>query len=294
MSGRRRSTRTRYLAAFRTELAHRARIAPRRTVSSVFFGGGTPSLMQPATVGAILDAIAAHWTVAPDAEVTLEANPTSVEAERFRGYRAAGINRVSLGVQAMNDADLKALGRLHTVDEAMAAVAIAASIFERYSFDLIYARPCPVAGRLEGRAQRRHRSRRRAPVALSADHRARHDVREAAPRRQADRARRRSGARPVGRDPGGHRGARAAGLRDLQPRPARRGIAAQPHLLALRRICRRRPRRAWAAAHADRPAPRAIDRAASRDVADGGRGRGPRPRQPTRRCRARSRATNSC
>ena len=131
----------RFLAAFRAELAHRARLTPGRVVSSVFFGGGTPSLMRPETVAGILDAIAGHWTVDPGVEVTLEANPTSVEATRFRGYRAAGINRVSLGVQAMNDADLKALGRLHTVEEAMAAVGIAASIFERFSFDLIYARP---------------------------------------------------------------------------------------------------------------------------------------------------------
>ncbi len=131
----------RFLAAFQAELAHRAFDAPGRTVRSVFFGGGTPSLMNPATVAGILDAIAAHWTVDPQAEITLEANPTSVEAERFRGYRAAGINRVSLGVQAMNDRDLKALGRLHTVDEAMAAVAVASSIFARSSFDLIYARP---------------------------------------------------------------------------------------------------------------------------------------------------------
>src|SRR5207249_484534 len=94
-----------------------------------------------ATVGAILDAIATHWTMAPDVEVTLEANPTSVEATRFRGYRAAGVNRVSLGVQALNDAELKTLGRLHTAQEAFDAVAIARKAFERYSFDLIYARP---------------------------------------------------------------------------------------------------------------------------------------------------------
>jgi oxygen-independent coproporphyrinogen-3 oxidase len=131
----------RYVAAFRAELAHRAKLTKGRTVASVFFGGGTPSLMKPGTVAAILDAIAANWSVDPKAEVTLEANPTSVEANRFTGYRAAGVNRVSLGVQAMNDADLKALGRLHTVKEAMDAVAIAGSIFERYSFDLIYARP---------------------------------------------------------------------------------------------------------------------------------------------------------
>jgi oxygen-independent coproporphyrinogen-3 oxidase len=141
----------RYVDAFRVELAHRAALAPGRTVSSIFFGGGTPSLMKPATVAAILDAIASNWSVDPGAEITLEANPTSVEAERFRGYRAAGVNRVSLGVQAMNDVDLKALGRLHSVAEAMSAVDVAASIFERYSFDLIYARPgqTPEAWRAE-------------------------------------------------------------------------------------------------------------------------------------------------
>jgi putative oxygen-independent coproporphyrinogen III oxidase len=131
----------RFVEAFRAEIAHRAALAPGRKVSSIFFGGGTPSLMKPQTVAAILDAIGGAWSIDRDAEITLEANPTSVEAERFRGYRAAGVNRVSLGVQAMNDADLKALGRLHTADEAMAAVAVAASIFERFSFDLIYARP---------------------------------------------------------------------------------------------------------------------------------------------------------
>ncbi len=131
----------RYLAAFEREIAHEAEIAPGRTVTSIFLGGGTPSLMKPSTVGGILDAIAAHWPVARDVEVTLEANPTSVEAGRLAGYRGAGVNRVSLGVQAMNDTDLRALGRLHTADEAMEAVGIASSIFERTSFDLIYARP---------------------------------------------------------------------------------------------------------------------------------------------------------
>jgi oxygen-independent coproporphyrinogen-3 oxidase len=110
-------------------------------VSTIFFGGGTPSLMQPATVGGILDAVARHWPVAADAEVTLEANPTSVEASRFRGFRAAGVNRVSLGVQALDDAALRELGRLHSAREALDAVAIARASFERYSFDLIYARP---------------------------------------------------------------------------------------------------------------------------------------------------------
>ena len=131
----------RFAHAFATELAATAARVPGRTVASIFFGGGTPSLMQPATVGAILDAVARHWPIAPDAEVTLEANPTSVEAARFRGYRAAGVNRVSLGVQALDDAALNELGRLHSADEALAAVQVARAIFERYSFDLIYARP---------------------------------------------------------------------------------------------------------------------------------------------------------
>jgi oxygen-independent coproporphyrinogen-3 oxidase len=131
----------RYVRAFEAEIAATAARVPGRTVSTMFFGGGTPSLMQPATVAAILDAVAKHWTVAPDAEITLEANPTSVEAERFRGYRAAGVNRVSLGVQSLDDRVLKELGRLHTAQEALAAIAVARSVFERYSFDLIYARP---------------------------------------------------------------------------------------------------------------------------------------------------------
>jgi oxygen-independent coproporphyrinogen-3 oxidase len=131
----------RYVRAFAAEIAATAARTPGRTVSTIFFGGGTPSLMQPATVGAILDAIGKHWSVAPDIEVTLEANPTSVEATRFKGYRNAGVNRVSLGVQALEDEALKSLGRTHTAQEALAAVAIARSAFERYSFDLIYARP---------------------------------------------------------------------------------------------------------------------------------------------------------
>lgn len=131
----------RFARAFAREIETTAARAPGREVTSIFLGGGTPSLMQPQTVGAILDAIARHWRVAKDVEVTLEANPTSVEATRFRGYRSAGVNRVSLGVQALDDASLKALGRLHSAREALAAVAIARTVFDRYSFDLIYARP---------------------------------------------------------------------------------------------------------------------------------------------------------
>ena len=131
----------RFVRAFAREIATTAERTAGRIVSSIFLGGGTPSLMQPRTVAAILDAIGSSWSVARDVEVTLEANPTSVEATRFHGYRAAGVNRVSLGVQALDDASLKALGRMHSAREALEAVAIARGAFERYSFDLIYARP---------------------------------------------------------------------------------------------------------------------------------------------------------
>ncbi|MBL8573408.1 MAG: coproporphyrinogen III oxidase [Hyphomicrobiaceae bacterium] len=131
----------RFAAAFRRELATMAARTPGRRVSSIFIGGGTPSLMAPATVGAILDGIAGLWSIAPDAEVTMEANPSSVEADRFTGYRAAGVNRVSLGVQALNNAELRFLGRLHDVEQARRAIGFARKTFPRLSFDLIYARP---------------------------------------------------------------------------------------------------------------------------------------------------------
>jgi oxygen-independent coproporphyrinogen-3 oxidase len=131
----------RYAAAFAREMATmRERTGP-RAVTSIFLGGGTPSLMEPATVGAVLEAVAANWTVPAGIEVTLEANPSSVEASRFRGYRQAGVNRVSLGVQALNDPDLRFLGRLHNVEQALGAIRLAREIFPRLSFDLIYARP---------------------------------------------------------------------------------------------------------------------------------------------------------
>ncbi len=108
---------------------------------SVFFGGGTPSLMQGSSVGRTLDTIKRLWRTANDVEVTLESNPASADATRFADYRAAGVNRLSLGVQALNDADLKMLGRLHNVAEAEAALALAMRNFDRVSLDLIYARP---------------------------------------------------------------------------------------------------------------------------------------------------------
>jgi oxygen-independent coproporphyrinogen-3 oxidase len=127
--------------ALLAELDHYAAETRGREVASIFFGGGTPSLMAPATVGALLDRIAATWPLAGDLEITLEANPTSVEAGRFCEFRAAGVNRVSLGVQSLDPAALAFLGRRHNVEEALAALDLARRHFPRYSFDLIYARP---------------------------------------------------------------------------------------------------------------------------------------------------------
>ena len=130
-----------YSLAFRREISHMRNLSGAREVTSIFIGGGTPSLMKPETVGGILDAVADAWHVPDGIEITMEANPSSVEATRFRGYRAAGVNRVSMGVQALNDVDLRQLGRLHNVEEALRAIGLAREIFPRMSFDLIYARP---------------------------------------------------------------------------------------------------------------------------------------------------------
>jgi len=131
----------RWRVALLRELDSVAALTPGRTVASIFFGGGTPSLMAPATVAALLDRVAGHWGLAPDVEITLEANPTSVETARLAEIRAGGVNRVSLGVQALDDTALQFLGRGHSAAEALNAVRTAASLFDRYSFDLIYGRP---------------------------------------------------------------------------------------------------------------------------------------------------------
>ncbi len=124
-----------------SEIDYYASLTPGRTVSSIFFGGGTPSLMEPETVEAIIDCVQKCWHISNDCEITLEANPTSVEAGKFKAFRQAGVNRVSLGVQALNDDELKFLGRKHNVSEALKAIEIARENFDRFSFDLIYARP---------------------------------------------------------------------------------------------------------------------------------------------------------
>ncbi len=152
----------RFARGLAREIAHFAALTPGRTVSSIFFGGGTPSLMEAGTVGSVLDTIAKHWSVAADVEVSLEANPSSADASRFAGYRAAGVNRLSLGVQALNDRDLKRLGRIHDVAEALGAIELARSTFPRLSFDLIYARPEQTVADWEGEL--------RIALDLAADH----------------------------------------------------------------------------------------------------------------------------
>ncbi|WP_374373626.1 radical SAM family heme chaperone HemW [Tabrizicola sp.] len=131
---------SRWLQAFELEIDRIGALTQGRILNTVFFGGGTPSLMEAATVQGILDRIRATWTLANDIEITLEANPGSVEAARFDAYAKAGVNRVSLGIQSLDPDDLRRLGRMHTVDEAARAIAIAQSTFQRVSIDLIYAR----------------------------------------------------------------------------------------------------------------------------------------------------------
>jgi oxygen-independent coproporphyrinogen-3 oxidase len=131
----------RWTLALTRDLEHQAELTAGRQVGSVFFGGGTPSLMPPETVAGLLDRVRAHWAVMPDVEITLEANPNSADADRFRAFAAAGVNRLSLGVQALDPAALRLLGRAHDRKEAIAAIKHAREIFPRFSFDLIYARP---------------------------------------------------------------------------------------------------------------------------------------------------------
>ncbi len=130
----------RWRDAYLREIARVGAETPGRVLQTVFFGGGTPSLMEPEIVADVLAAVRATWPMVNDPEITMEANPGSVEAGRFRGYRDAGVNRISMGVQALNDADLRRLGRLHSVAEARQAFDIARDCFDRVSFDLIYAR----------------------------------------------------------------------------------------------------------------------------------------------------------
>lgn len=152
----------RWRDAYVAEVARVAAETPGRVLNTVFFGGGTPSLMEPDTVGDVLAAVRAAWPMANDCEVTLEANPGSVEAGRFAGFRDAGVNRISMGVQALDDADLRRLGRLHDVAQARAAFGVARGLFERVSFDLIYARQHQTRAAWEAEL--------RAALAMAVDH----------------------------------------------------------------------------------------------------------------------------
>ncbi len=152
----------RWQRAYLAEIDRIAALTPGRTLKSVFFGGGTPSLMDPALVGALIARIGARWTLANDIEITLEANPTSAEAGRFRAYRDGGVNRLSMGVQALNDDDLRRLGRLHDTAGALAAFATARGVFEQVSFDLIYAR--------QGQSLRAWRDELNRALSMAVDH----------------------------------------------------------------------------------------------------------------------------
>ncbi len=169
----------RFAAALRTELAWEAARLGRRELGSIFFGGGTPSLMESATVAALIDDAAKLFEPADDIEITLEANPTSVEAGRLAAFRAAGVNRVSLGVQSLDPVALRMLGRQHWVAQAIAALEMARRLFPRVSFDLIYARPGQAAGGLADRAAAGAVAGGGSSVALPAHHRARYRVRGA-------------------------------------------------------------------------------------------------------------------
>ncbi|WP_434289746.1 radical SAM family heme chaperone HemW [Celeribacter sp. SCSIO 80788] len=148
--------------AYLSEIERVSRETSGRVLNTVFFGGGTPSLMDPELVNAILSKVRDCWTLANDVEITLEANPTSVEAGRFQGYRDAGVNRVSMGIQSLHDEDLKRLGRLHSVSEAQKAFDIARHTFDRVSFDLIYAR--------QGQTQEAWRKELREALSMAVDH----------------------------------------------------------------------------------------------------------------------------
>ena len=276
--------------ALATELAHFARLMPGRTLGSVYFGGGTPSLMAPDSVAALLDAAAGHFALAPDVEVTLESNPE--DSGRLAGYRAAGVTRLSLGVQSLRDPDLAALGRGHSAAQAREAVAQAQRLFAATSFDLIYARP--------GQGPEAWRDEIGEALALAAGHLSLYQL-TFEPGTAFHLALRRGALAAPGEDTAAalyeltQESCAAAGYSAYEvsshavPGPA---IAPQPQLLARRRLCRHRPR-GPRPADAGGPAHRHAPEQASGDVARGGGlggtwyrgGGGPRPRHGRGRVR---------
>jgi coproporphyrinogen III oxidase-like Fe-S oxidoreductase len=223
--------------------AQRDLTGPRRLLS-IFFGGGTPSLMDPAQVARVIETAKALWTPADDLEISLEANPTDAETDRFDALAAAGVARLSLGVQALNDEALALLGRNHDAGSARRAIAVAAKAFPRLSADLIYATPGQTveAWARELDELLAYGPEHVSPYQLTIE--ARHRLRPRGRPGQAGRARRGPGRRPVRDHPSGAGGRRLRRLRGVQPRPGRGSpLAPQPRLLARPRLCRRRSRR---------------------------------------------------
>ena len=272
----------RWRDALLADLAHEARETTGGRLTSIFFGGGTPSLMPPATVAALIEAAESHWGFAPDIEITLEANPSSVEAARFADLAAAGVNRVSLGLQSLDDDALGFLGRAHGVAEGLAALETAQAAFGRVSFDLIYALPGQGADAWQAELTR--------ALSFGTAHLSLYQLTiEPGTRFAAMAARGRARPRrsgpwrdPVRADPGDDRGGRPPRLRNLQPCPARRGEPPQSRLLALPELRRGRPRRARAAERACHPAPQEAGK-----LALGARPQRPRHRRGDREIGAR-------
>jgi oxygen-independent coproporphyrinogen-3 oxidase len=257
------------------EMRHMRELTGPRALDTVFFGGGTPSLMEPATVAALIDEAGRLWGLAGGAEITLEANPTSVEAGKFGDYAAAGVNRLSLGVQALDDADLKALGRMHSVAEAEAAFDIARAAFTRVSFDLIYARMGQTVAAWEAEL-----ARAMTMAAMGAvDHFSLYQLTIEPGTRFGELYD--LGKLKVPEDEG------AACLRGLEPCQAGSAEPAQPGLLALWRLCRHRSGGAWAVDAAEWAADGDGHRPCARGLAggsgrEGSRGGGENPRCPGR------------
>ena len=242
---RERIPQARFRAALRRELEWEAARLGRRRLTSIFFGGGTPSLMEPETVAVLIADAQRLFEPADEMEITLEANPTSVEAERFAAFRDAGVNRVSIGVQSLDGAALRMLGRQHSAAQAIAALETARAIFPRISFDLIYARP--------GQTLVEWRAELRQALDLAADHLSLYQL-TIEPGTKFEAMHRRGEivlpdddtAVALYEATAEEAGAlRPAGLRGVELCGAGQREPAQPHLLALWRLCRHRARRAW-------------------------------------------------
>ncbi len=234
----------RWTRALLADLDHQAALAPDREIVSVFFGGGTPSLMPPETVGALIERVRALWPAAPDLEITLEANPNSAEADRFAAFAGAGVNRLSLGIQALDPEALRFLGRRHDRDEAIAAIRLARDTFPRYSFDLIYARP--------GQSLAAWDAELGEALALAGEHLSLYQLTiepgtafgNRAMRGETLAADEETAAALFELTQRSARCGRIAGLRNFEPCKARRRMPAQSGLLALPGLSRDRPRRA--------------------------------------------------